>query len=224
MNKVNIDCSWKEHLAQEFEKDYFLRLVEQLQQKKLAWEHIYPAGKDIFRAFRMTTRDQVRVVILWQDPYHSAWQADGLSFSVPHGVRMPPSLKNILKECVADLWWPMPEHGDLSHRAEQWVLLLNAILTVTAGQPASHHALWWQTFTDTVIHTISQKKMWCVFVLWGNFAKQKIWLIDQSRHLVLCAAHPSPYAAYQWFFGCGHFGRINSRLVEHGEQPITWLV
>jgi uracil-DNA glycosylase len=223
MLEVNIDPSWKEHLADEFNKPYFDTLVTTLHQKKLAWETIYPAWNSIFRAFSLTPWDDVRVVILGQDPYHGPWQAHGLSFSVPAGVRIPPSLSNIFKECKADVWGEIPPHGDLTCRAEQWVLLLNAILTVNAGQPASHHALWWQHFTDAVLRVLSEKKQWCVFVLWGNFAKQKECLIDQSRHLVLTAAHPSPYAAHQGFFGCGHFGRINAWLVDHGQQPITWL-
>lgn len=220
---VDIETSWKQLLQDEFGKEYFQQIVEQLHQKKQAGERIYPLGRNIFRAFEVTPWDKVRVVILWQDPYHGPWQAHGLSFSVPPGVTIPPSLRNIFKEIIDDIWWEMPTSGDLTARAHQGVLLLNAILTVTGWQPASHHHLGRQTFTDQVIRHISQQKKDCVFLLWWNFAKEKATLIDNERHLILTASHPSPYAAHQWFFGSRHFSRTNQWLREHGGEPIVRL-
>lgn len=221
VTNVQIEESWKKILADEFQKDYFSNIKKVLLEAKEAGKTIYPPGPLIFNAFNKTPFHQVKVVILGQDPYHNPGEAMGLCFSVPQGVRTPPSLVNIYKELQSELGFQPPKHGDLSHWAEQGVLLLNAILTVEARQPASHQKIGWQTFTDAVIQAISQHSDGVVFLLWGNFAKSKKPLIDDSKHYVLEAAHPSPLAGNA-FQGCGHFAYTNEILKKQGKGPIDW--
>ena len=218
---VKIEPSWKDALAPEFAKPYFEGLVRFLHQEKAAGKVIYPPGSLIFRAFELTPVDQVKVVILGQDPYHNPGEAMGLSFSVPDGVRMPPSLRNIYKEIETDLGIRMSGRPNLEGWARQGVLLLNSFLTVEAGRAASHRDIGWQPFTDAVIRYLSDHCDGIVFLLWGNFAKAKASLSDTSRHHVLTAAHPSPLAGGA-FFGCRHFSRTNAILVSEGKTPINW--
>ena len=218
---VKIEQSWKSALADEFGKPYFESLVRFLRAEKAAGKVIYPPGSQIFRAFDLTPLQQVKVVILGQDPYHGAGQAHGLSFSVPSGVPAPPSLKNIFKEIESDLGVRMSGYPDLENWARQGVLLLNAVLTVRSGEAASHGKIGWQEFTDAVIKCISDKCEGVVFMLWGNFARTKAELIDKTRHVVLEAAHPSPLARGA-FFGCRHFSRANAALTASGRTPINW--
>lgn len=218
---VKIEESWKRALDEEFGKPYFAELVRYLHAEKAAGTTVYPPGKDIFRAFELTPLDKVKVVILGQDPYHGYGQAMGLSFSVPDGVPAPPSLKNIFKEISDDLGVQMSGRPNLEKWATQGVLLLNAILTVRAGSPASHSKIGWETFTDAVIRCISDNCDGVVFMLWGSFARSKRELIDGTRHLVLEAAHPSPLARGA-FFGCRHFSKANEWLSAHGKEPIDW--
>ena len=219
---VQIEPSWKAALQPEFSKPYFLQIVHFLKTEKNAGKTIYPPGPLIFNAFNQTPFDRVKVVLLGQDPYHGAGQAHGLSFSVPDGVRPPPSLVNIFKELHSDLELPVPAGGNLTHWAEQGVLLLNAYLTVEAKNPASHSREGWGEFTDSVIRTCSEKKEHLVFLLWGKFAQEKQPLIDETRHLVLKAAHPSPYSANNGFFGCRHFSKTNEYLKAESITPIDW--
>ena len=219
--EVKIEQSWKNALADEFEKPYFASLVRFLHEEKAAGQRIYPPGSQIFKAFELTPVDQVKVVILGQDPYHGAGQAMGLSFSVPANIPAPPSLKNIFKEIHDDLGITMSGYPDLEKWARQGVLLLNAVLTVRAGQPASHSSISWTEFTDAVIKYISDHCTGVVFLLWGNFARSKKALIDTSRHYVLEAAHPSPLARGA-FFGCRHFSKTNEILAREGKTPIDW--
>lgn len=218
---VQIEKSWKEALGAEFEKPYFAALVQELHRQKQAGEVIFPPGGQIFKAFELCPLDKVKVVILGQDPYHGYGQAMGLSFSVPQGVEAPPSLKNIFKEIESDLGIRMSGSPDLRPWAEQGVLLLNSVLTVRAGQPASHSRIGWQTFTDAVIKTISDRCEGVVFLLWGNYARSKAVLVDKSRHHVLEAPHPSPLARGA-FFGCRHFSATNKILAAEGKCPIDW--
>lgn len=219
--EVRIEQSWKTALAAEFEKPYFAKLVETLHREKTQGTVIFPPGRLIFRAFDLTPVDQVKVVILGQDPYHGYGQAMGLSFSVPEGVPAPPSLKNIFKEISTDLGISMSGSPDLEPWAKQGVLMLNAILTVRSGDAGSHQGIGWQEFTDAVIRCISDRCEGVVFLLWGNFARSKKDLIDTSRHHVLEAAHPSPLARGA-FFGCRHFSRANEILAAEGKTPINW--
>lgn len=221
---VDFPQDWSELVGEEFEKPYFQSLVTELKQRKQRWETIYPAGTDIFRAFWLTPLDSLQVVLLGQDPYHGPWQAHGLSFSVPDTVRCPPSLQNIFKELSAEFGSSIPESGNLSEWAREWVLLLNAILTVTAHQPASHHGLWREQFTDAVITRVSEHKTAVVFLLWGAYARSKKHLIDSSKHLILEAPHPSPFSAHSGFFGCDHFRQTNEWLITHGGKPIQWVI
>lgn len=216
-----IEPSWKEVLKDEFASSYFAGLKEFLVEEKSRYT-IYPPGGLIFNAFRLTPFDQVRVVILGQDPYHGEGQAHGLCFSVPAGIHPPPSLVNIFKEIERDLGLPVPGHGNLEKWARQGVLLLNATLTVRANQPGSHQRKGWETFTNTVIQRLSEKRVGLVFLLWGKFAQEKESLIDTNRHYVLKAAHPSPYSAYNGFFGCRHFSKTNEILSRHGLETINW--
>ncbi|MBQ6081696.1 MAG: uracil-DNA glycosylase [Bacteroidales bacterium] len=219
---VIIEPSWKEALSSEFDKPYFAELAAALHREKASGVTIYPPGSLIFNAFALTPFNQVRVVILGQDPYHNPGQAEGLSFSVPPGVPLPPSLKNIYKEIEDDLGLDLRgKNGSLRGWAEQGVFLLNAILTVRAGAAASHSRLGWQTFTDAVIQTISDRLDGVVFLLWGNFARSKKALRDTSRHYVREAAHPSPLAGGA-FFGCRHFSKTNQLLTNNGHEPIDW--
>lgn len=218
---VQIEKSWKEALGAEFEKPYFAALVQELHRQKQAGEVIFPPGGQIFKAFELCPLGKVKVVILGQDPYHGYGQAMGLSFSVPQGVEAPPSLKNIFKEIESDLGIRMSGSPDLRPWAEQGVLLLNSVLTVRAGQPASHSRIGWQTFTDAVIKTISDRCEGVVFLLWGNYARSKAVLVDKFRHHVLEAPHPSPLARGA-FFGCRHFSATNEILAAEGKSPIDW--
>ena len=221
---VNIETSWKKALAHEFAQPYFAQIKDGLLAEKNAGKTIYPRGSLIFNAFNTTPLPEVKVVILGQDPYHQPNQAMGLSFSVPHGVAIPPSLRNVYKELARTInGFIIPNHGDLSKWAQQGVFLLNAVLTVTQGQAASHAGLGWQTFTDAVIRTISEHNEGVVFMLWGNFAKKKSELIDAHRHHILTAVHPSPLAG-GGFAGCNHFALANELLAKQGKQPIDWQV
>ncbi|MDR1225716.1 MAG: uracil-DNA glycosylase [Prevotellaceae bacterium] len=218
---VKIESSWKVQLQDEFDKPYFASIVDYVK-KEIATRHtVYPPGSLMFNAFTRTPWDDVKVVILGQDPYHGYGQAHGLCFSVPRGVKAPPSLVNIFKEIQSDLGITPPDHGCLEKWTEQGVFLLNAILTVRANTPASHSGIGWQTFTDAVIRKISNEKAGIVFLLWGNFARAKKALIDQSKHYVLEAAHPSPLAGGA-FNGCRHFSRANELLAQQGKTPIDW--
>ena len=218
---VRIEQSWKDALAAEFGKPYFESLVRFLHKEKSDGRRIFPPGSQIFRAFDLTPADQVKVVILGQDPYHGPGQAHGLSFSVPEGIPAPPSLKNIFKEIESDMGVRMSGYPNLENWARQGVLLLNAVLTVRSGEAASHSKIGWEQFTDAVISYISDNCEGVVFMLWGNFARGKRVLIDASRHCVLEAAHPSPLARGA-FFGCRHFSRANSWLIANGKSPINW--
>jgi uracil-DNA glycosylase len=220
LDDVRIESGWKEALREEFLSEYFAKIKENLLAAK-AREIVYPPGNLIFNAFNLTPFERVRAVILGQDPYHGAHQAMGLSFSVPRGVRIPPSLVNIYKEIKSDLGISEPESGDLSYWAKQGVLLLNASLSVGANRANSHSGFGWQIFTDAVIKILSARRQSLVFMLWGNFAKAKSALIDAQRHLILTAAHPSPLAGGA-FFGCRHFSRCNEYLRAHGLGEIDW--
>jgi uracil-DNA glycosylase len=220
---VQIEQGWKQVLQEAFRQDYFKDIVGFLRNEKKSGRVIYPPGPMIFNAFNTTPFGAVKLVILGQDPYHGPGQAHGLSFSVPRGVKPPPSLVNIFKEIKSDLGVPMPEgYGDLTAWAEQGVLLLNAALTVRANEPFSHAGIGWARFTDEVIRTLSEQKSHLVFILWGKFAQEKQALIDGSKHLVLKAAHPSPFSADKGFFGCRHFSKANEYLARHGIDPINW--
>lgn len=216
-----MEASWKNALLPEFEKDYFKAMSAALHLEKQSGTTIYPPGKDIFKAFELTPLDKVKVVILGQDPYHGPGQAMGLSFSVPDDLPAPPSLKNIFKEIENEFGVKMSGKPNLESWARQGVLLLNAILTVRAGEAASHRNIGWERFTDAVISTISATCPSVVFMLWGNFARTKAPLIDSSKHLVLEAAHPSPLARGA-FFGCGHFAKANLWLESKSMAPIDW--
>lgn len=219
---VKIEASWKEMLKSEFTKPYFLQVATHLKTEKLTGATIYPPGQMIFNAFNHTPFSEVKVVILGQDPYHNPGQAMGLSFSVPDGVPPPPSLVNIYKELHADIGMTIPKTGNLTPWVKQGVLLLNAILTVRANEPASHSKIGWMHFTDAVIKKISDEKTNVVFVLWGKFAQDKQVLIDATKHHILKAAHPSPLSAHNGFLGCKHFSRINQLLMKDGLDPIDW--
>lgn len=219
---VKIESSWKKALQEEFKKPYFKELSEFVRTEYLSAK-VFPPPKFIFHAFELCPFDAVKVVILGQDPYHGDGQAHGLSFSVREKVRMPPSLQNIYKEMVNDIGGAMPKHGNLEHLAKQGVLLLNATLTVRAHTPTSHQGKGWEQFTDAVIKTLSEKKEHLVFLLWGNYAKEKRELIDFEKHLVLESAHPSPFSAYHGFFGNKHFSKTNTYLKRHGKTETKWI-
>lgn len=219
---VAIENSWKEELSEEFHKPYFEKIANFLKEEKKAGKTIYPPGKLIFNAFDHTPFSKVKVVIIGQDPYHGAGQAHGLSFSVPDKIPAPPSLVNIFKELREDLEIPIPGTGNLEKWADQGVLLLNASLTVEANTPNSHSQAGWHTFTDEVIKHVSAGKENIVFMLWGKFAQNKEALVDASKHLILKAAHPSPFSAHSGFFGCRHFSKANAWLREKGEKQIDW--
>lgn len=221
---VKINDSWKEALKSEFRKPYFLEIVNFLRMEKMAGKTIFPPGSLIFNAFNLTPVERVKVVLLGQDPYHGAGQAHGLCFSVQSGVKPPPSLVNIFKELNNDLGLPIPNHGNLTHWAQQGVLMLNASLTVRANEPMSHARIGWAEFTNAVIRRVSELQPHVVFLLWGKFAQEKQELIDETRHLVLKAAHPSPYSANNGFFGCRHFSKANQWLMKNGIDPIDWSV
>ena len=219
---VKMEESWKRHLVGEFEKPYFVNLVNFVRQE-YATTTCYPPGQLIFNAFNLCPYDKVKVVIIGQDPYHEPGQAHGLSFSVNDGVTFPPSLINIFKEIAQDLGTPMPASGNLTRWAQQGVLLLNATLTVRAHQAASHQRRGWEKFTDAVIKALDAHRDHLVFILWGGYARSKAKLIDSSRHLVLQSVHPSPLSAnHGGWFGNHHFSRANAYLKEHGEDEIIW--
>lgn len=219
--EVRISNSWKQKLAAEFEKDYFNQLVDFV--KSEYQNHtVYPPGREIFNAFDHCDFEALKVVIIGQDPYHGPNQANGLCFSVRDGIRKPPSLQNIFKEIEQDLGKSIPQSGNLERWAEQGVLLLNATLTVRANTPGSHQNKGWETFTDAVIQQISSNHEHLVFMLWGAYAQKKGAQIDNSKHLVLQSAHPSPFAAHRGFFGNRHFSKANAYLEKHGRTPIVW--
>jgi uracil-DNA glycosylase len=221
---VKIEDSWKAALKQEFGKPYFLQITTFLKTEKMTGKTIYPPGGLIFNAFNTTPFDKVKIVLLGQDPYHGPGQAHGLSFSVQKGIPPPPSLINIFKELNNDIGMAIPSHGNLTHWAEQGVLLLNASLTVRANEPMSHAKIGWAEFTDAVIGKISAEKKNTVFLLWGKFAQEKQVLVDETRHLVLKAAHPSPFSADRGFFGCKHFSKANAWLMSKGIDPVDWAL
>lgn len=217
-----IEASWKRELASEFAKDYFRDLKAFLLAEKHAGATVYPPGPLIFNAFNHTPFEAVKVVILGQDPYHGPGQAHGLSFSVQRGVRPPPSLQNMYKELHDDVGFVIPAHGNLEPWADQGVFLLNTSLTVRAGSPASHAGRGWEEFTTAAVRALSERRAGIVFMLWGRHAMAKRPLIDESRHLVLTAPHPSPFSAHSGFFGCRHFSRANAYLEARGDKPIDW--
>jgi len=218
---VKIENSWKNKLSEEFQKSYFKDLTSFVKEEFQS-QTIYPKGKEIFQAFESCPWDNVKVVILGQDPYHGPGQAHGLSFSVREGVPFPPSLLNIFKEINKDLGKPIPSHGDLSKWAKQGVLLLNATLTVRAHQAGSHQGKGWEEFTDAVIRQIASQKEHVVFMLWGAYAQKKGAFISSEKHCVLKAPHPSPLSAHRGFLGCGHFSQANAYLKSKGIEEIVW--
>ncbi len=218
---INLNPSWKSALKGEFEKPYFGELTSFVKGEYKTTK-VFPPPKDIFRAFDLCPFDDVKVVILGQDPYHGDGQANGLCFAVHNGVALPPSLKNVFKEIKADIGIEPLDDGDLSRWAKQGVLLLNATLTVRADTPGSHQKKGWEEFTDAAIKKLSDEREHLVFILWGNYAKQKGAVIDRSKHLVLESAHPSPFSAYSGFFGCKHFSKANKYLAEQDINEIDW--
>lgn len=218
---VQIEPSWKQRLAREFEQPYFVNLTNFVR-KEYRSGTCYPPGRLIFNAFNQCSFDDVKVVIIGQDPYHGPGQAHGLCFSVNDGVQFPPSLQNIFKEIQNDLGIPVPITGNLTRWADQGVLLLNATLTVRAHQAGSHQRQGWETFTDAAIKVLAEEREHLVFILWGAYAQKKGAFIDRGRHLVLTSAHPSPLSAYQGFFGNKHFSKTNEYLAQHGKTPIKW--
>ncbi len=218
---VRIEESWKKHLQTEFDKPYFDELVRFVR-NEYATHTVYPPGKQMFAAFDACPFDNVKVVILGQDPYHEPGQAHGLCFSVNEGVQFPPSLQNIFKEIESDLGKPVPSNGNLLRWARQGVLLLNATLTVRAHQAGSHQNRGWEAFTDAVIHHLAEEREHIVFILWGAYAQRKGAFIDRTRHLVLQSPHPSPLSAHRGFFGNHHFSQANQYLTAHGIEPIDW--
>ena len=218
---VKIEESWKRELAGEFDKDYFIKLTDFVRGEYLSGKQIYPRARDIFNAFNLCPIDKTRVVIIGQDPYHEPGQAHGLCFSVPNGITPPPSLVNIYTEIKNDLGRPSSTNGDLTHWAEQGVLLLNSTLTVSAHLAASHAGRGWEQFTDAVIAALSRREH-IVYMLWGSYAQKKAALVDSSCNLVLKSVHPSPLSAYRGFFGCKHFSQANEYLKQNGFAPIDW--
>ncbi|HEX2958675.1 MAG TPA: uracil-DNA glycosylase [Chitinispirillaceae bacterium] len=225
MSEINpaIEESWKKVLIDEFQKPYFKQIKQTLLEEKSKYR-IYPPGNLIFNAFNQTPFENLSVVILGQDPYHGPGQAHGLCFSVPQGITQPPSLINIFKEIHNDLGIAVPKTGNLEKWAKQGVLLLNAMLSVRENNAGSHQKIGWETFTNQVIQTISDKRDGIIFLLWGRFAQEKAKLIDTKRHTILTAAHPSPLSAYNGFFGCKHFSKTNEILKKMGKKPIDWSI
>ena len=222
MRSIQLDKSWLRQLESEFEQPYMHKLRDFLVERKKHRAVIYPPGNQIFNALNSTPFEQVRVVILGQDPYHGPGQAHGLCFSVLPGVKTPPSLANIYREVYSDLGITEPGHGSLQSWADQGVLLLNAVLTVERGQAGSHQGKGWETFTDAVVQKLNDKREGLVFMLWGAYAQKKGAFIDRRKHLVLKAPHPSPLSAHRGFLGCRHFSRANDYLGRHGQPPIDW--
>lgn len=222
---VNLGNSWDDILKDEFEKDYYQKLRMFLKEEYFGGKHrIFPEMNNIFCALKYTDYNDVKVVIIGQDPYHGLGQAHGLCFSVQKGTAMPPSLVNIFKELKADINVSTPPHGELTSWAKRGVLLLNTVLTVREGMPTSHRGKGWEIFTDKVIEKLNQREKPMVFMLWGGFAKSKAALLDGNRHLILTAAHPSPLSAYNGFFGCKHFSAANKFLKERGIEEINWEI
>jgi uracil-DNA glycosylase len=222
---VQLEQSWFKVLKEEFEKDYMLNLKHFLLKQKQEGKSVYPISTEIFNAFELTPFNQVKVVILGQDPYHGAGQAHGLSFSVKEHIKLPPSLQNIYKELSSDIdGFTTPSHGNLTSWAKQGVLLLNATLTVNASEPGSHQRQGWEIFTDQVIKAISDNKEGIIFILWGRFAQQKENLIDASKHFIIKSAHPSPFSAYNGFFGSKPFSKTNEILIKKGLKEIDWQI
>lgn len=218
---VQIEESWKQHLAKEFESEYFTQLTNFVREE-YAHHTVYPPGNLIFNAFNSCPFDDVKVVLIGQDPYHEPHQAHGLCFSVNDGIKFPPSLQNIFKEIANDLGLPQPTSGNLTRWSEQGVLLMNATLTVRAHQAGSHQNKGWETFTDAVIKRLAEERENLVFILWGSYAQKKGAVIDRTKHLVLTSAHPSPLSSYRGFFGNKHFSRTNEYLVVHNKEAIVW--
>lgn len=221
-DRVRLEAGWKQALAEQFASDHMASLGDFLRQEKQQGKVLYPPASQIFAAFDQAPFQAVRVVILGQDPYHGPGQAHGLCFSVPEGIRPPPSLVNIFKELQRDLGLPMPDHGNLSHWTRQGVLLLNATLTVEQGRAGAHQGRGWERFTDAAIERLNADRNGLVFMLWGSYAQKKGALIDRQRHCVLTAPHPSPLSAHRGFIGCGHFSRANAYLQANGQPPIDW--
>ncbi|MCV6614240.1 MAG: uracil-DNA glycosylase [Cellvibrionaceae bacterium] len=220
--ELQLEASWKALLEGEFEQPYMQQLRQFLQAEKQAGKTIYPPGPLMFNALNTTPFDQVKVVILGQDPYHGPGQAHGLSFSVPEGIKTPPSLQNIYKEINRDLGLPIPNHGCLQHWAEQGVLLLNATLSVQQAQAGSHQKKGWEQFTDKIVALLNERREGLVFMLWGSYAQKKGRIIDPAKHCVLKSVHPSPLSAHRGFIGCGHFSAANNYLQQRGLSPIEW--
>jgi len=223
-NLIKLDDKWLKVLNEEFETEYFQKLKKFLQEEKQSSQIVYPPSSQIFAALNYTPLEKVKIVILGQDPYHGQGQANGLCFSVSEGITPPPSLKNIYKEIESDLGFKPPSHGNLSSWSKHGVLLLNTVLTVRAGMPASHQNIGWETFIDAIISKLNSQRSNLVFLLWGNFARGKKALIDSEKHLILEAAHPSPFSAYNGFFGCKHFSKANDYLKRHQINPVNWEV
>lgn len=223
LDTTGIDAGWQDIIATETARPYMRELSGFLAARRALQAVIYPPAPDILNALRLTPFADIRVVILGQDPYHGAGQAHGLSFSVPAGIKLPPSLRNIYKEIARDFGQVPPAHGDLSSWAQQGVLLLNATLTVEDGKAGAHQNRGWEIFTDSLIKSVSDKKQHVVFMLWGSYAQKKAALIDRQKHLVLEAPHPSPLSAHRGFIGCGHFSAANRYLSQHGLNDIKWV-
>ena len=221
---INLNQEWLEQLEGEFQQPYMQALGEFLRDQKTTGKTIYPSGGNIFRALDSTPLSQVKVVILGQDPYHGPGQAHGLSFSVPNGIKPPPSLKNIYKELSSDLGCDIPEHGNLQQWADQGVLLLNSVLTVEKGLAASHQGKGWERFTDALVKILNQQTEQTVFMLWGSYAQKKGQIIDRTRHKVLTSVHPSPLSAHRGFLGCRHFSNANAYLEQVGKSRIDWQI
>ncbi len=221
---IKLEPGWKERLLPEFQKPYIHNLKSFLLDQKKQGKTIYPKGSEIFSAFNTTPFDQVKVVIIGQDPYHGPGQAHGLCFSVKYGIKPPPSLVNIYKELNSDLNLPFPNHGCLTDWATQGVLLLNAVLTVEQKKPASHQGKGWETFTDAAIHALNEQKNHLVFLLWGSYAQKKGQFIDRQKHLVLETTHPSPFSAHRGFLGSKHFSKANEYIAKHQGTPVNWLL
>ncbi len=222
---ANLPLSWKTYLDPEFEKDHMLQLKTFLDSEKQNGYTMLPKSEEVFNAFNHTPFDAVKIVLLGQDPYHGVGQAHGLSFSVRKGIAIPPSLQNIYKELQTDIpGFQYPTHGELTQWADQGVLLLNATLTVRLSQAGSHQNKGWEQFTDQAIASLSEHREGLIFMLWGKFAQNKIPLINTNKHHVLIAAHPSPFSAYNGFFGCQHFSKANEILVQQGKSPIDWQI
>jgi uracil-DNA glycosylase len=219
---IKLEASWLAQLQSEFQQPYMQQLRSFLVEEKRLGKTVFPPGEEIFNAFTHTPLDQVKVVILGQDPYHGAGQAHGLCFSVRAGVKVPPSLQNIFKEIHSELGFAIPAHGDLGGWADQGVLLLNSVLSVECARAASHQGKGWETFTDRVIEVVNRECEAVVFMLWGSYAQRKGAIIDAGRHCVLKAPHPSPLSAHRGFFGCGHFVAANDYLLATGREPIDW--